>query len=104
MTIPLDCRPHLLEVEANHAPDPDHRKVPFPVGATDGHHTEFQDGGEFRDGQPANLHICPFMTRCGTSGPYAGAHAGGSRPVLLFSDQEWSGEVRSSEDEMIRIC
>ncbi|MDH4078372.1 MAG: hypothetical protein OEU68_00990 [Nitrospira sp.] len=41
------------------------------------------------------------MTRCGMGGPYAGAQAGGNSPVLLLSDQEWSGGVRSFGGEAL---
>ena len=62
MPITLDGLSHLVEVEPDHAPEADHREETLPVGATDGDHTDFQDGGEFRNGQPAGLHISPFMT------------------------------------------
>jgi hypothetical protein len=48
--VPLDRLSYLIEVEADHAPDADHREVPLPIGATNRHHTEFQDGSEFRNG------------------------------------------------------
>lgn len=37
-------------------------------------------------------------------GPYASARSGGNSPVLLLSDQEWLGGVRSFGDEAITRC
>jgi hypothetical protein len=97
MAVPLDRLSHLVQVKTNHTTDADHRKVALPIGSTDGHHTEFQDSREFGDGQPGALHTVPFMARCGMCRPYPDRLAGGNMPVLLLSDQEWSGGVRSSE-------
>jgi len=103
MSVMLDRRSYLVQVEPDHAPEADHREETLPVGATDRHHTDFQDGGEFGNGQPGALHTVPFMTRCGMGGPYSGAQAGGNSPVVLLSGQEWSGGVRSSEGVMARV-
>jgi hypothetical protein len=88
MPIPLDRLSHVVQVEPDHAPEADHREETLPVGAADRHHTKFQGGSEFRDSQPGALHTLPFMSRCGTSRPYSGAHAGGNSPVVIGSDQE----------------